>query len=1254
MEGSRMIWLQARIRDEPYNPELGATSGSAGRDPILPISLGMVPEDHTVNDLAGLIVKRFDTVHPDKGKLKVRYLQTEYGALMSVLDPVGMHFPRRNGQEPDKPFTILAIRFPPLPEELQNSARFTSVAPESSARPYKRSRDELQQAAASNRHGYINMHNGNVFANKRQRLSNGGREGTFDPDRPIRSRERDLPAMDVKIYRSTRQDASNYIIADSQESPRRTHINTYGTPKSLSTASVNASAIYRPQDPASVPDSPNHRGGSPTARVLQDEHMSQDVPKSESPEQDNIVYSIPPSNPSTPREQTVSRIEEPTATFLKPSLPVAKTKTPIRAFTGGVSSSKKILSADRYRTSEGPRAEFVGKCRPIAQSGLGMLTSATSIASKAFSNRKPPKDIWEFDGSDKEGSCRTDLVHSTKRFKQQRPTVADPLPEPRLFSQFNGSSTRSPSASRGVLDNTGSRRGSTTKLTNIEDLNLNRSMSKISDHALDNVSIIKDIIPRAIYPTLEEAGVEDSRHSEQDNTQPTNSVADSPAESYSNDQQVYKETISERDSDKTVGIIKPNMEHGMDDVEMMLNVEHVQSDAQSPDQALNTENHMGTGTNDQQKAVKNGLKTTIEKPNAGKTLTSAKITKQTQSTMDIAHNISHKETREATAAERKAKKAHKKEIEKKERVRKARELEEQQKIEVSRQNEKRCIGTPAAVRFQQKSITSPIPGPSQRRSALKASTSLRSSSISSHGTPSRSMNIDAQIPIPNAIQPPSVVVSRSVSFADSKEARASGKSTANVRDTSKSMKSKEELAKAPVKPIEPVTTKDKIQVSRERIRDILAETKAKGKETELEKTEYTKLIEVVKAKAGKIKPETRQMELKVIRDKGKKPIYDPPLPPRPIVFHVAKESEVGEGGFSDTPLPYLGSHPGPSKSRFSLTNAPLNDRIGTHEEGPPTFKEAPRIVRTRSAGSISEGVKAAEQLPRDDPLLSKSASRSPAREVISSASDSGSDIQSDSDSGSEDADKDEGQGEVNDGGRNVKPRNQTSTNAMHQTTTVPVPVCAETSSESETDSDDGELPPMKPQSRTKSPSMSDSLTEDEDDYSARQSSSIHGGTASGSASIMDEAERQLQRENRQSMEPSRSSQLYPPQKTPRVAGAPVIAQQAKTTNLLSSGTRLPNQRLHSLSSMMKGASASTVTAGKKLPAYEVPSMKTTVDQIPEASIISLPVTRLGNADSQSSSEDEDDDDDDDTDDVKKGKAGKGFICLMKLAKQMDS
>ncbi|MCJ1432080.1 hypothetical protein MMC27_001436 [Xylographa pallens] len=1243
MEGSRTIWLQARIRDEPYNPELGATSGSAGRDAILPISLGMVPEDHTVNDLAGLIVKRFDTVHPDKGQVISYVSDTEYGALMSVLDPVGMHFPRRNGQEPDKPFTVLAIRFPPLPEELHTSARFTSVAPESSARPYKRSRDELQQPAASVRYGFSNMRHEYVSTNKRQRISNGGREGTFDPDRPIRSRERDLPTIDADTYRSTRQDASDYIIADSQQSPRRTHINTYGTPKSLSTASVNASASYRPQDPASVPDSPNHRGGLPNTRVLQIEHMSQDVPKSESPEQDSIVYSIPPSHPSTPRDQTASRTEELAPTFLKPSRPVARAKTPIREISNGASSSnKKKPFADRNIISEGPRLAFVGKSSTIAQKRFGVLTSANSTGGKAFSSRKPPGDVFDVVESDEEESCRMDLVPSAKPSKQQGPTAADSIPGPRLFSQINGSSTRFRSVSHNVSDNAESRRGSTTNLTNIEDLNLNRARSKIFDHALNDVSITKQTMPRAVYPALDEARVEDLQPSEQDDIQLTRPVANSLPENRSNNQQI-NEAFSEQGGDKTVGVIKSTVEHGMDvDVEMTLNNELEQSDTRFPDQALNTEIHMRKGTNNEQQSVKNGLEIMKEKSNAGKTWISAKTTKRTQSLNSMGHNVSQKESKEVIAAERKAKNAYKKDIERKERIRKAHELEEQQKIEVSKQDEKRCIGAPAAPRLQRMSITPPIPSLNPKRSALKSSMALRASSIPTHGTPSHNMQIDSQTPLPCSLQPSPEPVSRSVSFADTetKEAGASGKLNANDENN---MKSEAEFTKAPIKSRKPVAIKDETQDRRLIIRDLVrAERGGNEKKTELEKTEHTKPIEVktkpVKVKTGKMKPET-QAELKVIRDKGKRPVYDPPSPPKPIVSHVAKGIDVGGGKLSDTFPPYLGSQPGPSKSRSSSTNVPSKDKERTVQKELSTLKGAPEMNRTPSARSISEGVMAAEQVPTDDPLLSKSASRSPAREVTSSGlsrfgSDSGSESQSDSDSekGSH-------------GERNTRYPILNSANESTKAT-----------SESETDSDDGELPPMKPHSRTKSPSESDSETEDEDedDQQARKPLSIHDGTVSRSASIVDEAERQLQRESRQSMEPSRSSQIYPPPKTPRMVGLHVVAQQAKTTNLLSGGTRLPNQRLPTLSSMIKGTSSPIVIAGKKLPAYKLPSITTMVDPFPKASIDSVPVNRLGNADSQGSSEDEDDGDNDDTDDEKKGSAGKGFIALMNLAKQMDA
>ena len=156
-----------------------------------------------------------------RSKLKVKYLQTEYGAVIDASDLVGVHFPRRNGQEPDKPFTVLAIRFPPLPEELPNFARFASVAPESSARPYKRPGDNLLYAAAANRYGYQYHRHTDGLASKRQKLSNGGGEGMFDPDRPMRSRERDPPPIDADLYYLTRSGPSNCIPLDSQQSPKQ-------------------------------------------------------------------------------------------------------------------------------------------------------------------------------------------------------------------------------------------------------------------------------------------------------------------------------------------------------------------------------------------------------------------------------------------------------------------------------------------------------------------------------------------------------------------------------------------------------------------------------------------------------------------------------------------------------------------------------------------------------------------------------------------------------------------------------------------------------------------------------------------------------------------------------------------------------------------------------------------------------------------------------------------------------------------------
>ena len=1029
----------------------------------------------------------------------------------------------------------------------------------------------------------------------------------------------------------------------------------YGTPKSLSTASANASAICHPKDPASVPDSPNYRGGSPTTRVLRNEQMPLDVPKSESPEQDNIVYSVPLSHPSTPRGQAGSRTEEPTTTFLKPSLPVAKTKTPSREISSAALSYSKEQNTfpDLYRTPEGLRQEFVGNCKPIAQNGSSDLTPAISVGSQAFPSRKPSKSVWDVSESDEEGSRSREKVHSVKPSRQQRSTAADTPFGPRSFAELNGSSTRSPSARHNDLDNAESRQGAITHFTNIEDLHMNRSSSKISEHSLDHVSISKDTMARAFYPDLAEARVEDSRLSEQDNIEPIDSITEFLPESQSSDLRMYEETMSERDSDNTAGVKNPTVEHGMDaDVEMSLNDEHEKLHTHSPGLDLNTEDRVRKATNDEPEAMQNSPETVIEKSKVAKTSISAGVTKQDPSTKKIDHTPSHKKTKEAIAAERNAKRAYQKEKEKQERIWKAHELEEQQKIEAVKQNEKRCVGTPAAARFRQKSITSPIPGPIPRKSALKPSTVSRSSSISSHETPSGSKNTGSQTPIPSTLQP-SLSASRSVSFAceDPEEAKASSTLEATVKGMSKIKNSTKKLATASVNSF------------REDVKKGLAAKRAPEQETEHKTTQLTMPIEVktrpVSSKTRKEKSATKQTVLTVTRDKGKDPVYNRTSHPRPIVSQVAKEVEVGEGNSFHVPGPYLGNQPGPSKSRSSSTIVLSKDNGRALPEEPLRWKEAPQMTRIASAGSISKGVECAEQLPTDDPLLGKSASRSPAREVVSSASsrsgsESDSESQNASGSESEGMDKDDGNQELKK--RDVKLPSSTSANrskkASDQTPAVPGPIDTETTSESEIDSDDGDLPPIKPRSRTKSPPQPDSQTDDEDEESTRstpRSSSLRDETASGSASIMDEAERQLQRENRQSMEPSRSSQMYAPPKTPRVAGVPVVVQQAKTTNLLSSGTRLPNQHFHSLSSIMKSTSTPIVTAGKKLPAHKQPSMKATVDSIPKVKFDPVPVPkRQGGDETESSSEDDDDDDDDDDmDDGDKGSAGKGFVGVMK-------
>ena len=959
--------------------------------------------------------------------------------------------------------------------------------------------------------------------------------------------------------------------------------------------------------------------------MLQDAQISQDTPKSESPEQDNIVYSIPPSDPSTPRGHTVSRTEEHTATFLKPSKSTTRTKTPVREIPSAVLSSKKKLVAEQSRRSEGYRVESIGNGRHKTQNDIPALRLASSNGSKALSSYKPSQDVWGVVGPmDENLSRQVARMRGTTASEKQHPTTTNVQLGPRPFSQFNGRSTRSPSINRYIDGSVHSRHGSITDLMDTENSTTDCSTSKVSYPAPVYESIIMDPSPMAVHTFSEEAVVEDSQPLVQDEIKPTESIPNAVRHNQPNDQEIQNNIIAKRDIHNDLGTVKPTIEDGMDvDAEMTSHDEHEGSDINSLDIAQNIEHCTGNSEhNGNEEFMKESETIIVENSSAAKSSKAAN-TKHAPSTKAFAQSITQKKHTEDLAAEGKVKKAEKKALDRQGKARKATHSKETQEIETLVPTEQPDLSTPPIAKLQRKSITPMIPShPGPRKSALKSSTSFMPSSISPRGTPSRSMNMDKETPGPSAPQLSPVVASRSVSF----DVRPDNVSGTKEAKTQKKPKTK------------PVTSKTKEQVRRQEIKDLLKQERAMSKETELEKT-----APVQAAKAGRKSTEKLQMTLNVTRDKGKKAVYNQPSPPKSIV--LARET-----GFDDRDLPDnnppLGNQPGPSKSRVISATVPSKPKVGMVPKSPPMFVDVPKLVQAPNADRIGNEAKTVKQPKTDDRLLSRSTSRSPAREVVSSDS-SRSDSESDFDSQSESAD---GEEKEKDGVNGIVKKGLLSTTSSakpaHQRTPVRTLMNAESASDSETESDDGELPPMTKTSKIQSASESDSQTDDEEDGLTRKSTSSCDGTASRSASVIDEADRQLQRDYRHSMEPSRSSQTNLPLKTPKVAEIVADSQQVKRTNLLSSGTRLPNQR-PSLSSIMKGNSSSIVPEKKQLAAYRSPSSKTAAKPSSNTIIDPVPVTRPVNDGSQSSSDEEDEEDDDDPESETMGSQARGIASLFK-------
>ena len=115
-----------------------------------------------------------------------------------------------------KDFTVRVIRAPPDPAELPdtpNQTRSGSLAPNSSARPRKRSANNLSGIATGN-HDYTLSNGSGEPANKRQRLEELPTQDIPDPDQPILSKEKDLDEANTALTNSIGH--TSFSIPDSQ------------------------------------------------------------------------------------------------------------------------------------------------------------------------------------------------------------------------------------------------------------------------------------------------------------------------------------------------------------------------------------------------------------------------------------------------------------------------------------------------------------------------------------------------------------------------------------------------------------------------------------------------------------------------------------------------------------------------------------------------------------------------------------------------------------------------------------------------------------------------------------------------------------------------------------------------------------------------------------------------------------------------------------------------------------------------------
>ncbi|KAL9134241.1 MAG: hypothetical protein Q9175_004580, partial [Cornicularia normoerica] len=262
-----------------------------------------------------------------EGPLKIRHLKTAYGDFVDLEERVVGDLFDERGADGNIRNSILEVhRYPPRPDELNILQRYSSLAPNSSARPRKR---PLELPSPS----YPSQNSRNIHdeipsieerdpetnrlsgaAIKRQRTYESVLNKTFDAHEPLRVREEQRGGLYHSSQTSGTQKSLHQVL-DSQKSPgkKRTswlahlsialltflaELNPYGTPTSLSLIGPQESIPCNEIDLSTIPDSPLGRETSSVSGASGGAiQLDRESTKSESPELRGSVHEVTPANP---------------------------------------------------------------------------------------------------------------------------------------------------------------------------------------------------------------------------------------------------------------------------------------------------------------------------------------------------------------------------------------------------------------------------------------------------------------------------------------------------------------------------------------------------------------------------------------------------------------------------------------------------------------------------------------------------------------------------------------------------------------------------------------------------------------------------------------------------------------------------------------------------------------------------------------------------------------------------------------------